>query len=237
MSYKIAQDFEYAGKDYWRWSAWIEGNETELDNVREVVWILHPTFKQSRVTLTDRSSKFRLKTAGWGTFMLRADVVLTDGEKRRLTHNLRLEYPQSTDERRAAAKEDSKPARPLTVFLSYSTQDTRVAARCRQNLEKAGFDVKDQTRLEAGRSWADGLKRMISQADAVVGLVGEDEISPWVSSELEAAVAEGKPTFALLSPEASKVGIPSAVRTIQTDVNRLDAQQIVALLRSRTNLG
>jgi hypothetical protein len=233
MSYRIAQDFEYAGNDYWRWSAWIEANDTELDDVREVVWILHPTFKQSRVTVTDRSSKFQLKTAGWGTFVLRADVVLANGEKRPLTHTLRLEYPpSSTAGGRATPEDESKHARPLTVFLSYSTQDSRTAAKYRDSLQRAGFAVMDQTRLEAGSSWTDALRRMISQADAVVGLVGDDEISPWVSSELEAAVAEGKPAFALLSREASAVGIPSAVHTVQADANTLDAQRIGELLRS-----
>jgi hypothetical protein len=235
MSYRIAQDFEYTGNEYWRWWAWIEAGEAELDNVQEVTWILHHTFKQSRVRVTDRSSKFALKTAGWGTFLLRAQVVLKDGAKQLLKHNLRLEYPKpSTNEPRAGMTGAADSRRPLTVFLSYSAQDTRMAARCREGLKKAGFDVLDQTRLETGQLWGDALKRMISQADAVVGLVGEDEISPWVSAELEAAVAADKPAFVLLPPQASTAGIPSAVRTVQADVNRLDSRQIVELLRSQT---
>ena len=68
MSYRIAQDFEYVGNDYWRWSAWIEGSDAELDKVKEVVWILHPSFSQPRVVSKQPSDKFRLKTGGLGYF-------------------------------------------------------------------------------------------------------------------------------------------------------------------------
>jgi hypothetical protein len=235
MSYRIAQDFEYAGNDYWRWSAWIEAADTALDKVREVTWILHPTFKQSRVRVTDRSSKFRLKTAGWGTFLLRAEVVLQDGAKQLLKHNLRLEYEKtSVNDASASIRAPAKSARPLIVFLSYSAQDSRTAARYREGLKKAGLEVMDQTTLGAGERWGEALKRMISQADAVVGLVGDDEIGPWVSAELEAAVAADKPAFALLSTQASTVGIPKAVRTVEVDVSHFDPSQIAELLRSHS---
>lgn len=233
MSYRIAQDFEYAGNDYWRWWVWIEAGEAELDRVLEVNWILHPTFKKSRVQVTDRSTKFRLKAAGWGTFLLRAEVVFENGAKQLLKHNLRLEYPKSSaNEASARMRETADSVRPLTVFLSYSAQDSRTAAKCREGLKKAGFDVIDPTLGGLGSEWS---KRMISRADAVIGLVGDDEISPWVSAELEAAVAADKPAFALLPPQASAVGIPSAVRTVKVDdLSRLDPSQIAELLRSQT---
>jgi hypothetical protein len=234
MSYQIAQDFEYAGNDYWRWWAWIDAEQTELDEVKEVVWILHPSFKQSRVIATDRANNFRLQTAGWGTFLLRAEVVLRDGEKRLLRRNLRLEYPESTPARpRSGPTEAAAPERPLIVFLSYSTEDSRAAAKVREGLTKAGLDVLDQTRIDAGEVWSDALKRMISQADAVVGLVGEDEISPWVSAEIKAAVASEKPAFALLAPGSFSAGIPKGARTLEVDVNRLDPSSIAELIRSQ----
>ncbi len=68
MSYRIGQDYEYVGKDYWRWSAWIEADGAELDNVKQVVWILHPSFKEPRRVTKERASKFRLQTAGWAYF-------------------------------------------------------------------------------------------------------------------------------------------------------------------------
>jgi transcription initiation factor IIF auxiliary subunit len=152
MSYRIVQDYEYVGKDYWRWWARIEADDdAELDKVKEVVWILHPSFHHSRVVAKQRSNNFRLVTAGWGTFLLRAEVVLANGEKLLLQHNLRLDYPEPSGSKPrqkdfASAQEQRLP----TVFLSYSMQDARVAAEIRDEIEKAGLKVLDQTRLREG---------------------------------------------------------------------------------------
>ena len=232
MSYAIAQDFEYVGNDYWRWRAWIEAEDAELDQVKEVVWILHPSFKQDRFVATKKSSKFRLQTAGWGTFLLRAEVVLKDGEKRLLKHNLQLEYPESSEAeppRRSTAA--TKPSGSQTVYLSYSTQDSRVAAKLREGLESAGLKVLDQTQLAPGEPWNDALRRMMAQSHAVVGLVGEEEISPWVSGEIKTAVASSKPALVLLPTGTSRVKLPSNVRTLKVDVDRIDPMAIVAELR------
>lgn len=232
MSYRIAQDFEYVGHDYWRWWAWIEAEPDELDAVQEVAWILHPSFSQSRVVARDRADGFRLETAGWGTFLLRAEVLRKDGEKHQLRHKLRLAYPEGT--------ESPAPSRslagdgvhsPRKVFLSYSTLDARAAARLRTGLEQAGLTVLDQSRLGAGEPWNEALQRMIAQSDAVVGLVGEDEVSPWVSAEMQTGMAAAKPTLALLGSGASRAGLPGNVRMLEVDVNRIDPGSIVEMLK------
>lgn len=233
MSYRIAQDFEYVGHDYWRWWAWIEADPDELDAVQEVAWILHPSFSQSRVVARDRADGFRLETAGWGTFLLRAEVLRKDGETRQLRHRLRLAYPEGTAPSapaRSAAADDAVQA-PRKVFLSYSTLDARAAARLRTGLEQAGLTVLDQSRLGAGEPWNEALQRMIAQSDAVVGLVGEDEVSPWVSAEMQTGMAAAKPTLALLGRSASPAGLPGNVRMLQVDVNRFDPGSIVEMLK------
>jgi TIR domain/YEATS family len=220
MSYRIAQDFQYVGNDYWRWWAWIEAEDADLDKLEEVVWILHPSFKQSRVVKRQRPDKFRLETAGWGTFLLRAELSLPDGEKLTLKHNLRLEYPESSE---AAASE--KVRRAPTIYLSYSTQDVREAEKVRARFMTAGLQVFDQTQLRPGDPWNEALGRMMAQSDAAVGLVCEDEISPWVSSEIKAALAASKPTLVLLGPSASNVKLPSDVKTLTFDVNQFERSQ------------
>jgi hypothetical protein len=233
MSYRIAQDFEYVGKDYWRWWAWIEADDAELDKVKEVAWILHPSFKQIRVVATNRSDNFRLETAGWGTFLLRAEVVQTDGEKRLLKRSLRLEYPEDSETEpplRSTAATTGSP--PRTVYLSYSTQDSRVAAKLRAGLQSAGLTVLDQTRLGAGEPWSETLQRMMAQSAAIVGLVCEDEISPWVSAEIQVAVGMAKPALVVVPAGVSIAGLPREARILQGDVNRLDAAAIAEQLRS-----
>jgi hypothetical protein len=178
--------------------------------VKEVAWILHPSFKRSRIVATQRSDNFRLQTAGWGTFLLRAEVVLADGEKQLLKRNLRLEYPKSSEANSPPRPTVSAQApRPPTAFLSYSAQDSRVAAKLRAGLEKVGLQILDQTRTVAGERWSEVVQRMMAQSDAVVGLVAEDDISPWVSTEIQAAVALGKPALVLVAAGVSTAGLPS----------------------------
>jgi hypothetical protein len=218
MSYQIAQDFEYIGNDFWRWWAWIDAEDAELDNVKEVVWFLHPSFKRARRVTEDRSTCFRLDTAGWGTFLLRAEVALKNDEKRLLTHNVRLEYPDNTGARlRGKTEATAEPARAKTVFLSYSGQDARMASKLREGLKQAGVEVLDQSRINSGEPWSEAVQRMIAQSDAVIGLVGSDEISPFVIDELGAAVASAKPSVVLLPADNSGVELPSSVTKLRFD--------------------
>ena len=93
---KIKQDQRYLGEDWWSWSVWIEGEPAELDAIVKVVWHLHPTFPEPDRTHTNRQEQFRLESAGWGCFRIRADAFLTSGGTRRLEHDLTLLYPNGT---------------------------------------------------------------------------------------------------------------------------------------------
>jgi transcription initiation factor IIF auxiliary subunit len=90
---KIAQDQHYQGDDWWDWSVWIDADSAELARIDRVTWHLHPTFPQPVREQTNRGENFRLSTAGWGTFRIRADVDMNDGTKNKLSHELELYYP------------------------------------------------------------------------------------------------------------------------------------------------
>jgi len=93
MSLRIAQDFEYKGSDWWTWSVWIEGTASqELNQVDYVEYTLHPTFPKPVRIVRDRTSGFRLDSAGWGVFTIYARAVLTDGSETLLEHELELLY-------------------------------------------------------------------------------------------------------------------------------------------------
>ena len=96
MALSIQQEAHYLDHDYWRWSVWLEGTPRELDDVERVVYILHPTFHDPVREVTDRASKFRLDTAGWGTFTIRAKAFHRDGRETALKHDLELLYPDGT---------------------------------------------------------------------------------------------------------------------------------------------
>lgn len=90
---RIVQAQGYMGHDWWRWSVWIEGPAAELDDVKQVVWHLHPTFVPSEVARANQAEGFRLDSAGWGGFLLTAVLRLRSGGTKRLQHELELFYP------------------------------------------------------------------------------------------------------------------------------------------------
>ncbi|MBQ0961729.1 TIR domain-containing protein [Ideonella sp. 4Y11] len=222
MTLRIAQDFQYVGNDYWKWRAWIEGDE--LGEVEQVVWILHPSFAKPRITVKTRDNGFRLDASGWGTFLLRAELSLQGGRTQALRHNLRLEYP---DEEAAPMRSASAPRpRAASVFLSYSSIDARAAARLRDGLTQAGVQVLDQTGVTPGEPWQEALANMIARADAVVTLVGDDDMSPWVSAEMSHALASDKPTLALFNERAATPRLPEGVQTRPFNPREPDAQGV-----------
>ena len=91
---KIEQSEKYEGQDWWKWSVWLDGQDTA--DVAKVTWKLHPSFPQPERECTDAASGFRMDTAGWGTFTIKADIQMKDGTKKVLEHELELHYPDGT---------------------------------------------------------------------------------------------------------------------------------------------
>lgn len=95
-TYRIEQNYKYKGEDYWDWSAWIEGSRGDIDKIKEVKWILHPTFPNPIRVISDKASKFKLETGGWGVFNLKATILLGNGEEVKLTKEIELYYPDGS---------------------------------------------------------------------------------------------------------------------------------------------
>jgi transcription initiation factor IIF auxiliary subunit len=93
----IKQWEKFEGDDWWDWAVWIEAAEQDLDKVELVEWTLHPTFPTPVRKVTDRPSKFRLETGGWGVFPILARVQLNSGEEMKLKHHLKLHYPDGSE--------------------------------------------------------------------------------------------------------------------------------------------
>lgn len=90
---RIAQSEKYQGDDWWKWAVWIDGSSAEIQSIKSVTYILHPTFRDPSRTVTDQASNFRLETEGWGVFTIYATLKLKDGTSRKLEHELELHYP------------------------------------------------------------------------------------------------------------------------------------------------
>ncbi len=96
MDLKLAQEFEYKGGDWWEWAVWVDAADEELDEIESVEYTLHPTFPKPVREVSDRQTKFRLSTSGWGCFTIYAKAHLKNGEAVEMEHELSLEYPDGT---------------------------------------------------------------------------------------------------------------------------------------------
>jgi transcription initiation factor IIF auxiliary subunit len=93
MNLKIKNTWEYKGNDWWEWAAYLDdGGSGELTNVNFVEYVLHETFPEPIVKVKKQSGGFKMNTAGWGIFNLKAFVHLKNGKKVALNHMIQLEY-------------------------------------------------------------------------------------------------------------------------------------------------
>ncbi len=95
-SYFVKQSYTYTGDDYWNWSVWIESKDRDkLDKISSVTYHLHNTFLDPVRVVTNRKTKFKLESSGWGEFRIYIVIKLKGNTVIELTHDLKLEYPTS----------------------------------------------------------------------------------------------------------------------------------------------
>lgn len=109
---ELKQDQQYQGADRWKWSIWVEGTNEELNSIASVEYTLHPTFSNPVQLRTDRDSKFRLATSGWGTFTIYAKIKKTNDEEIDVEHELELYYPEELDELDDSELDEPEPDEP-----------------------------------------------------------------------------------------------------------------------------
>ena len=204
MEYRIAQNYHYRGSDYWNWSAWIDASPDALAALDSVTWLLHPSFNPSRIESRSMQTGFRLDTAGWGTFLLKAELHKKQGSPQVISHMLELAYPEDDP---AAGSGEAAPQRSAPtpenkttpyVFMSYSSEDAAPASRARAALTELGVWVRDAGEIKPGMPFDAAIRKMIRESAGVVSVVGSDYPSPYVIAEMKLARAEEKPALALL---------------------------------------
>lgn len=225
MTYRIAQSEKYVGNDYWNWSAWIEATPEEMNQISLVTWILHPSFSPSRVATEDRTNQFRLDTAGWGTFMLRAELRLKGvPDVKIIRRMLRLNYPSneevvspsSTSQIQTGDSTELPAVNAHTVFLSYASEDEQQAQIVGHAMKKMGVRVLKANSISADLPIEAAIHKMIRESGAVVNIVGSDYASPYVLMESKMALAEGKPIFTFLSEGFNlPAGLPSNAQPLR----------------------
>lgn len=83
--------------DWWDWTAYIEATPPNtLDEVAYVEYHLHSSFRNPVQRIRVKEGGFPFRTRGWGTFELKARVVLKDRNQEPilLSHYLQFEEPK-----------------------------------------------------------------------------------------------------------------------------------------------
>jgi hypothetical protein len=199
MTLRIAQSATPVDETHWRWSVWLDASSDELDDVKEVVWKLHPSFSPPVVRVTSRKDGFRLRSRGWGEFELHADVVRSDGQVEQLRHWLRfVKNPRARTKSQADDRAIESPAvaapkiaraRPA-LFLSYTSADARLAGVLARMLKERDVDVFVDVEIPAGEDFRRWTGERISESDAIVVLVPDDS-SSHAAYEVGLAAAAG----------------------------------------------
>lgn len=66
-------------KDWYEWKVFVDENDEVLNKIDHVEYLLHPTFPNPRRVVFDRSTKFELRSSGWGQFYIQITVYFKDG--------------------------------------------------------------------------------------------------------------------------------------------------------------
>ncbi|HEX3478155.1 MAG TPA: pYEATS domain-containing protein [Kofleriaceae bacterium] len=223
MPLKLAQADRNVSPDWWEWEVWLEAPGPELDDVTEVTYLLHPTFVDPVRVVTDRASAFRLHSAGWGEFTIRAEARLRDGKVRHLKHPLKLH----------TATARSAPAQRPAIFLSYAATDGRFAGQLSRALESSGMKVAHSGSLSLDVPWNEALHRAVNDSSAVV-ILQLDTPSTAVEDALIVAHSLDKPTIRVQigpPPSLSPSPADTVLRFTGQDAPEVIVDRLVKLLR------
>ena len=70
-----------ARKGYFNWTVFVNADETALNSIDHVEYLLDPSFRVPQVNSADRNSKFGYKATGWGEFSIKGKVYFKDKKK------------------------------------------------------------------------------------------------------------------------------------------------------------
>ncbi len=196
--YKIGQSsFLSKYKDYYDWAIWIDEEENVLENIESVTYMLHATFPNPVKVIKDKASKFKLKTSGWGTFMIKIKIDEKGGDEVFQQHFLVLE--ENYDSTQGKGKDvalEPKEDKKKKVFLSYSSLLQKYADEITNKLNDKGIEVVDANKSPEGESVFDFIESSMDDSDSIISLESKFD-NPWVGEELQMAKEKQKPIHSI----------------------------------------
>jgi hypothetical protein len=170
---KIVQDAKCTAKNWWEWWIAIEGAENELSDIEYVEYTLDPTFPRPVRRVSDRATRFRLKTEGiGGTFAIRARVVRRDNNEDILEHALVLQESAEPALPASAATATTRSRRAFIIRpfgiksdIDFDRVETELISPALERLDIAGRTTVDI--LRTGNIRTDMFQLLLA-ADIVI---------------------------------------------------------------------
>jgi len=100
---------KFDGRQYYEWRVFIDESDEILNTIRDVRYLLHPTFPNRIQLKCDPSTNFALQSSGWGEFTL--SITIRYKDKREVAVNYFLDLNKSWPRER---EKDLTPERPCT---------------------------------------------------------------------------------------------------------------------------
>lgn len=76
------------GRDWWKWTIYIEADPGTLSQIECVEYTLHPTFPDPIQRVCTSYNNFAFSSNGWGTFEVKIRAIFKNGTERYLSHML-----------------------------------------------------------------------------------------------------------------------------------------------------
>lgn len=90
ITYKV---FRAGNREHYNIRIWLGGPEENLDQVEDVVYVLHPTFRNRTRRAKDRSKKFEISIWTWGMFVIETSIHFKNGQAKDIKYYLSYELP------------------------------------------------------------------------------------------------------------------------------------------------
>ena len=96
---RVVNTYKKIRDDWYEWSVSIQGTPEELDQVKNVTYLLHETFSNRRIVSSSKSNNFARRLSGWGEFLLKAEVEMKSGKKQHAELWLDLGFEQTSEDK------------------------------------------------------------------------------------------------------------------------------------------
>lgn len=156
--YKVKQSAKKDTKSnkYWYWSIWIDAEKESLDEISNVEYILHSTFRNRVRDISSRRNKFKLSSKGWGEFTVYIRIYFKNQNIKPLylSHDLILFSNQKNQQQR--------------VFISSQIKDEKDKNNLSKILENENYIVSSIDTIDSSSNFSESIVDSIDESDAII---------------------------------------------------------------------